>query len=255
MTFSLFLDVEKLKKYLSSNVDETKKKTIEKFGTYMQNKKVLNDLNKEYNEVKKETGLAQQLYDAQSNMIFNILVSLNGPLTNADEIKEQTVSLKSIPELCEQLYVYSRELLQLLLQLFNKLYNLYQAQKIYFDSIVAFLKEYKNIYARIIDYYEDKSELADMCIDEDIRIYELLSAETPKNEENKNSKNYFTNIKELEIKIKKLEKEEQFRDTVNIDEMLQTYLETPYLLITVKKQLGIYYSINSMSYYSNQLNI
>jgi len=255
LTFSLFLDVEELKKYLSSNVDDAKKKTIETFGAYMQKKKALFDLNKEYNEVKKETGLAQQLYDAQSIMIFNILVSLNGRLNLPEEVKEQTESLKSIPELFEQLYVYSRELLQLLIKLFETLKNVYDAQIIYFDSIVTFLKEYKNSYARIIDYYEDKSELADMCINEDIRIYELLSAQTPKNEEDKNSKNYFKNKKELEEKIKGLKKEEQFRDTVNIDEMLETYLENPYLLITTRKQMGIYYSINSMSYYVNQLNI
>ena len=300
ITFSVLLDKEEFVNFIEKTKNETSNLLINKFGVYIDTKKIFYNNVNEYVNIKKELGYFQNKYDLVSNNIFEILVSeyefdidqahqkeieyknIEEDISlNVDEKifqknefdkqqKEDIASFKksliTVPELCEELFNYQVQIIKLLIKLAEKLLDLYENQRNYFNSIVDFLKEYRKVYFLTIEYPNDQTELAYECIDTDIRIYELLSAEILKEQEqeeekckkysdSENCENYFKTINILKEKIKKLKKDEQMLYSSNIDEITQMYVENPYLLITSKKQLNISYSIISMSYNINQLNI
>ena len=193
---------------------------------------------------------------------FSIIDSLNpsikeqiGKITETLE-KDFQEQLLAIPDLCENLYNYYIDFLQLLSELSKTLVQLYDIQISYFNAIVDYLKELKKEYTNIIGYYKKDAELANMCFDEDIRIYELLSAKTCKNEDDDDCLIYFKNIETFKKKDKLISKEISMTPPeVNIDELVKKYVANPFLLIQTRKLLGIYSSIISSSYNVNQLNI
>ena len=256
ITFSLLLDRAEFAKFVEENKSKDNDILIAKFGRYLEFKKILYENKNDYNDTQFQIGIIQKQYDRISKAIFDILVFKNDDSpSDPEEINDLKKQLSSVPGMCEELLDYQVQIMKLVLELSNKLIQLYENQRNYFNAIVDFLKEYKKIYTRSIDYYKDKAELVDMCIDADIRVYELLSAEIPKNNENENCDSYCKSIKSFKNKLKVLSKEEEYLRNTNISELIQMYVDNPFLLISSKKQLTIYYYTVSMSYNVNQLYI
>ena len=199
MTFSLLLDKEVFASFIEKNkTNNIGKSLLTKYERYWKRKEDLYKIRNEYDELYKKIIIKKHDYDLKSVYIYKLFRNPVTVLTNAQK--------KTIGEYCEDMHDLYVEFIDLLVDLANILSNFYQIQLEYFNYIVDFLKEFKKEYAHIINYYKDTAEIADMCIDEDIRIYELLSVESDVTNLDVNSQAYFANIKNIKIKINKLQK-------------------------------------------------
>jgi hypothetical protein len=275
ISLSLLIGQDVLSEFTKKNIENDIGKSISKhYKRYTNAKMSLLEIKNRYEGLRVELGKYQGYYDDASITIFDTLIhetdfdtelfqevaeeqdeEMRNVITETfkTEFKEQ---LLAIPDLCEDLYNYYIDFLQLLSELSKTLVQLYEIQISYFNAIVDYLKELKKEYTNIIGYYKKDAELANMCFDEDIRIYELLSAKTCKNEDDDDCLIYFKNIETFKKKDKIISKEVSMtQPEVNIDELVEKYVANPFLLIQTRKLLGIYSSIVSSSYNVNQLNI
>jgi hypothetical protein len=247
MTFSLLLDKEVFAKFIEQNkTNNIGKSLITKYERYWKRKEDLYKMRNEYDELYKKIISKKHEYDLKTVVIYNTL-SVIIPGTGLNPAEKKTLGEAS--EDMHDLYV---EFIDLLVDLANVLYNFYLIQIDYFNYIVDFLKEFKKEYVHIINYYKDTADIANMCIDEDIRIYELLSVESAVTNLNVDSQAYFANIKNLKEKLYKLKKEQSILSDINIQETLQKYKDDPYLLILLRKQYNIYYLFFKTSFHTNQ---
>jgi len=254
ITMSLLLEPVEFAKFTEDNKGPDSDLLINTYGRYLDFKKILFESRNDYLEIKYEIGRVQALYDNTSKSIFNTLVyDTVDPLVplTPDEIKEIKASLALVPEQCEELFDYQAQIMESLVEMSTKLLQLYENQRNYFNSIVDFLKEYKKIYTKSIEYYKETAGLVDMCIDTDIRIYEKLSADIPTNDTDPNCNALCKNTLHLKTKITKLTREKELLFNMNMNELTELYIAKPFLLIASRKQLGIYLSMVNMSYYVN----
>jgi hypothetical protein len=283
ISLSLLIGQDALSEFTKKNIENDIGKSISKhYKRYTNAKMSLLEIKNRYESLRLELGKYQGYYDDASITIFDTLIhETNFDTEVAQEVGEEDAEdvtegesermrivitdsfkkefkeqLLAIPDLCEDLYNYYINFLQLLSELSKTLVQLYDIQISYFNAIVDYLKELKKEYTNIIGYYKKDAELANMCFDEDIRIYELLSAKTCKNEDDDDCLIYFKNIETFKKKDKLISKEVSMTPPeVNIDELVKKYVANPFLLIQTRKLLGIYSSIVSSSYNVNQLNI
>ena len=247
MTFSLLLDKEVFAKFIEQNkTNNIGKSLITKYERYWKRKEDLYKMRNEYDELYKKIISKKHEYDLKTAFIYNTL-SVIIPGTSLTPPEKKTLG-----EACEDMHDLYVEFIDLLVELANVLYNFYQIQIDYFNYIVDFLKEFKKEYVHIINYYKDTADIANMCIDEDIRIYELLSVESAVTNLNADSQAYFANIKNLKEKLYKLKKEQSILSDINIQETLKKYKDDPYLLILLRKQYNIYYLFFKTSFHTNQ---
>jgi len=298
ISFSLLMDKDEFIKFIENSKNESSNLLIKKYGRYIEIKKKLYENINEYDQTRIIINYIQEQYRITVDNIFYILVSDNEidrqqtldrneeydiiddnvdlnytqkgvEKRNFDESQQEYLelfkkNLTMVPNLCEELFDFQVQIMKQIVKLADKLLEIFENQRDYFNSIVDFLKEYKKVYALTIEYPNEKPDLAFDCIDTDIRIYELLSAEILKEKEEEeckkysdteNCENYFKTINIFKEKVKKIKKDEQLLYSSNIDEITQMYIDNPFLLITSREQLNIYYATISMSYNINQLNI
>jgi hypothetical protein len=191
MTFSLLLDKNLFAKFIEDNkTNNIGKSLLTKYERYWKRKEDLYKMRNEYDDLYKKTLLKKHEYDLKSIEIYRALIRLARTTLNPNQKKE-------IGENCEDMHDLYVEFIDLLVKLGEVLYNFFQLQLDYFNYIVDFLKEFKKEYVHIINYYKETADIAYMCIDEDIRIYELLSVESAVTNLNVDSQAYFANIKNL----------------------------------------------------------
>ena len=248
ITFSLLLDRNVFVIYLEEKTEKGKS-LLNKYSRCHQNKEALYKIKKEYHEIFIKIGKKKGEYDDKSAEIFLILNPINSGSSS------QSVQITNISKLCEDLHDLYIEFMELFITLSELLVSLYDKQILYFNSIVDFLKEFKKEYTTIIKYHKDTAELANICIETDIRIYELLSIQTDVTILDINSQLYFTNIANLKLKRDKLVKERAILSDINIQETVNKYTNDPWLLILLQNQFDIYTKTISSSFYSNQTNI
>jgi hypothetical protein len=269
ITFSLLLDREVFVKYLEEKT-ETGKSLLNKYSRYRRNKEELYKIKKEYHDIFIQIGKKKGEYDDKSSEIFVILIPTSDQTSDqtsaqtSDQTSAQTSDQTSaqtsdqttdIFKSCEDLHDLYIEFMELLITSSELLASLYDKQILYFNSIVDFLKEFKKEYTTIIKYYKDTAELANMCIDADVHIYELLSIQTDVTSLDINSQLYFKNIANLKVKKEKLVKERSVLSDINIQETVTKYTADPWILILLQNQFDIYTRVLSSSFYSNQTNI
>jgi hypothetical protein len=74
ITFSLLLDRDEFAKFVEENKGEVSDILVNKFGRYIELKKILYESKNEYDDIQFEIGIIQKHYDRISRVIFDILV-------------------------------------------------------------------------------------------------------------------------------------------------------------------------------------
>jgi len=168
ITFSLLLDNQQLLNYFNTKTEESNKLS-QLYTNYIDSKKYLKELETFFFNLNAKIGIFKQEFN-----IF--LVSIKNNLTQ---------------ENIEKLNEYQNNYMNKLNEVYQSLIDIFNAQNVYYLSLVLLLKDIKENYEKIFIYYT-KPEIAVKCIDLDINIYNSF---VTLDNSNKNSFSYFNNIK------------------------------------------------------------
>ena len=262
LVFSLIIDYDIFLKFLQSN---QKVDIIKLYSAYLESKKTLKNIEKEFEKIRKELAVNKTLFNKKSDNNYSKLIEIKkyvsqsslplGGSINFESIRGQ--SEKSVNTIIDSIFKNKMEYTQQLLELAESLNDIYKSQKVYFDILLSLLNSLKKLYLEdyetLIPYFEEP-ELVIKCIEFDIQTTSMLIYN---NDENKYSTSYFHNIENFTKYLSILRERES--STLNLKfnykEQSDIYLSNPDLLYIEKEQYDLY-SFNILLNHSyNQFDI
>lgn len=168
ITFSLLLDNQQLLNYFNTKTEKSNKLS-QLYTNYIDNKKNIKDLETIFFDLNAKIGIFKQEFN-----VFFISIKNNLTQENIQKLNE-----------------YQNNYMNKLNEVYQSLIDIFNAQNVYFLSLVLLLKNIKEDYDKIFVYYT-KPEIALKCIELDINIYNSF---VTLDNSNKDSFSYFNNIK------------------------------------------------------------